>query len=191
MSRIKLYPAFNHWQQWGNIVLFSDPHWGDLDRELMNYPFSDYEQYKTILKGTPSSSTLVCLGDVGAPKWISYLKNKRNHLHTVLIKGNHDRGSSYYEDYFDEIYEGPLFISPKILLSHEPVYGLPWCFNYHGHLHRQSDTLLESKNHLCLSGNLYLPQTLELNKDVQNGRLKNIPDIHRFTIDNAIANSNE
>ena len=23
----------------------------------------------------------------------------------------------------------------KILLSHEPVYGLPWCLNIHGHDH--------------------------------------------------------
>lgn len=35
---------------------------------------------------------------------------------------------------FDEVYEGPLFINEKILLSHEPV-GLPFGINIHGHDH--------------------------------------------------------
>ena len=41
----------------------------------------------------------------------------------MLILGNHDRKKDY-KDIFDEIYDGPLFIAEKILLSHEPVSGL-------------------------------------------------------------------
>ena len=35
---------------------------------------------------------------------------------------------------FDEVYEGPLFINNKILLSHEPV-NLSFGYNIHGHSH--------------------------------------------------------
>lgn len=38
---------------------------------------------------------------------------------------------------FDEIYNGPLFINQKILLSHERV-ELPFAINIHGHEHSQS-----------------------------------------------------
>lgn len=37
---------------------------------------------------------------------------------------------------FDEVYEGPLMITDKILLSHEPIHNLPpYIFNIHGHDH--------------------------------------------------------
>ena len=37
---------------------------------------------------------------------------------------------------FKEVYSGPLFISDKILLSHEPVIGLYYCLNIHSHSHQ-------------------------------------------------------
>ena len=60
----------------------------------------------------------------------------------VLILGNHDAKGAY-KNYFDEIYTGPLFIAEKILLSHEPVYGLPWCLNIHGHDHNDMEPYKE------------------------------------------------
>ena len=55
----------------------------------------------------------------------------------ILILGHHDSGASKYEDYFDEIYSGPLIISEKIILSHEPG-EVPWALNIHGHDHGNS-----------------------------------------------------
>ena len=69
--------------------------------------------------------------------------------------GNHDKKKDY-KGLFDEIYDGPLLIAEKILLSHEPVYGLPWCLNIHGH-----------------------------GKLIKGGILSDISSIHRITIDQA------
>lgn len=88
------------------------------------------EQLEIINKMVFKSDTFVCLSNVGDPKYVPMIKARKK----VLILGNHDaRGA--YKDRFDEIDSGPLFISDKILLSHEPVYGLLWCLNIHGHDH--------------------------------------------------------
>ena len=57
-------------------------------------------------------------------------------------KIEHDAKGAY-KNYFDEIYTGPLFIAEKILLSHEPVYGLSWCLNIHGHDHNDMESYKE------------------------------------------------
>ena len=37
---------------------------------------------------------------------------------------------------FDEVYEGPLMVSDRLILSHEPIENLqPYLFNIHGHDH--------------------------------------------------------
>lgn len=67
--------------------------------------------------------------------------------------GNHDaRGA--YKDLLDEVYAGPLFIADKILLSHEPVYGLSWCLNIHGHDHNNVEKYREDCKHINLAANV-------------------------------------
>lgn len=97
--------------------------------------------------------------------------------------GNHDKGASKYTSLFDEVYEGPLFISPKLLLSHEPI-NYPYALNIHGHDHsRWTETNLLKLN-LCAELINYTPVSLK--EIVKSGKLKDIPDIHRATIDEAI-----
>ena len=86
---------------------------------------------------------------------------------------------------FDEIYEGPLFISEKILLSHEPVFGLSWCLNIHGHDHNGIESYAEGCKHLNLAANVcgYIP--VSLGKIIRNGILSDISSIHREAIDRA------
>ena len=92
--------------------------------------------------------------------------------------------SYYYKDnyLFDEVYEGPLFISEKILLSHEPI-DLPFVLNIHGHDH--SGWHAKDINHInvCAEHINYTP--VNLNAIVKSGALKPIDSIHRMTIDNA------
>ena len=59
-------------------------------------------------------------------------------------------------------YTGPLFIAEKILLSHEPVYGLPWCLNIHGHDHNNVEPYKEGCKHINLAANVcgYTPINL-------------------------------
>lgn len=79
----------------------------------------------------------------------------------MLILGNYDRKKDY-KDIFDEIYDGPLFIAEKILLSHEPVSGLSWCLNIHGHDHSGIEDYAEGCKHLNLAANVcgYTPVSL-------------------------------
>ena len=124
--------------------------------------------------------TFICLGDVGSSDYAAQIKAG----HKVLLLGNHDRRKDY-KDIFDEIYEGPLFISEKILLSHEPVYGLPWCLNIHGHDHNGIEPYAEGCKHLNLAANVcgYTPVSLGLL--IKGGILADISSIHRQTIDRA------
>lgn len=89
--------------------------------------------------------------------------------------------------YFDEVYEGCLMISPKIILSHEPV-DFPYAFNIHGHIHK--DIKNYKKHFNCCAEHInYTPVCLK--HIIESGCLKNIMDIHRETIDNAIENKKE
>lgn len=88
------------------------------------------------------------------------------------------------ENLFDEVYEGALMISDKILLSHEPV-DFKYALNIHGHDHSRGSTLDSMHINICAEHINYTPVAL---KDIINsGKLKNVPNIHRETIDKAIA----
>ncbi len=188
--KLKLYDEFNCWQDGGVIWLYSDPHFNDPESKLMNpnWPEAD-EIVKNINAKVGKNDTLIILGDIGDESYVRKLKG----AYKILIKGNHDKGSSNYErkedwipltkeeaeqfrndrkafieeqrkdpDFreiftvdnapliceicesefvkhvdnrmFDCVYDGPLFISSKILLSHEPIQ-LPYGINIHGHVH--------------------------------------------------------
>lgn len=87
---------------------------------------------------------------------------------------------------FNEVYDAPLTIGPKLILSHEPI-GCNWALNLHGHTH--SKDWADDKNHLDLCGEKrnYVP--LNLKAFIKQGGLKNIESLHRQTIDTAVRNS--
>lgn len=89
---------------------------------------------------------------------------------------------------FDEVYEGPLFIADKLLLSHEPI-DLPFAFNIHGHDH--SGWHIQDGNHLnvCAEHIDYTP--VNLNRLLKGGLLSKVDSIHRMTIDNAVERKKE
>lgn len=81
---------------------------------------------------------------------------------------------------FDEVYEGPLMIAEKLILSHEPV-DVPWAFNIHGHDHAGK----KRKNHLNVCADVigYVP--VNMNQFMKSGAMAHIDTIHRETIDKA------
>ena len=81
---------------------------------------------------------------------------------------------------FDEVYEGPLMIAEKLILSHEPV-DVPWAFNIHGHDHVGH----ARKNHLNVCADVigYVP--VNMNQFMKSGALARIDTIHRETINKA------
>ena len=85
--------------------------------------------------------------------------------------------------YFDEVYEGPLFISEKLLLSHEPIYLGDVCFNIHGHTH--DDNYIENYNELDITANHVNYEPISLNVLIKDGILSRVCGQHRLTIDKA------
>lgn len=183
-----LYQVFaEKWLRPGGAVYFySDPHFSD---EEMKYLRKDYvgdeEQIRRIKSKVHKCDTLIILGDIGDPTPLKQIR-----CYKVLICGNHDKGASFYKDYFHEVYTGPLFISERILLSHEPIH-LPFVLNIHGHDHSNWEVKPNAFN-MCAEKIDYTP--ISFKEVIQTGLLKNIPSIHRVTIDRAIAkgdNENE
>ena len=91
---------------------------------------------------------------------------------------------------FDEIYDGPLFISEKILLSHEPIKGLPFCINIHGHCHNYLKEYEDEfgGKHINLASDVVNWEITDLAALIKAGIVSNIPTIHRITIDKAAEN---
>ena len=84
---------------------------------------------------------------------------------------------------FDEVYEGPLMINDRLILSHEPIEGLPkYMFNIHGHDHANK---FSSSKHLnvCAENIDYTP--VNLLSLLKTGLLKDVENIHRACIDKA------
>lgn len=83
---------------------------------------------------------------------------------------------------FDEVYEGPLMIGEKLILSHEPI-DVPWAFNIHGHIHDFKHKNDKRHFNVCSDVNNYLP--INMNQWMKQGYLSRIESIHRTTIDSA------
>ena len=81
---------------------------------------------------------------------------------------------------FDEVYEGPLFIAEKLILSHEPI-DLPYAVNVHGHDH--SNSLRNHHLNVCAEHIDYTP--VNVDREIKRGLLSVVDSIHRMTIDRA------
>ena len=148
----KIYPAFRHWFQKGNIYVLSDPHFADPDCKKMDPLWIDpEEQLSRIRRKLGKDDTFLCLGDTGDLTYIHRIQAAKK----ILVRGNHDDVDESYVNQFDEIYDGPVFLCEHLLLSHEPVYGLSWCLNLHGHLHSHVPHPREEENHVNLAANVW------------------------------------
>ena len=178
-----LYEPFRHWSDGGSVFILSDLHFDDGDCRLMDPNWvSPGKQLAIINSMAAKNDTFVCLGDVGAPKYVHMIKAGKK----ILLLGNHD-AKGLYNGLFDEIYTGPLFIADRILLSHEPVHGLPWCLNIHGHDHNNIEKYEEGCKHINLAANVCGYTPVNLGKLIKEGILSDIETIHRRTIDRATA----
>lgn len=180
-----LYPQFQYWSSTGSVYIISDTHFEDSDCKYMDPDWITPQEHIDIIKReVRRPDTLVHLGDVGNGEWLAQVPA----AHKILITGNHDVLSKVSK-YFDEIYTGPLFIADRILLSHEPIYGLgAFCMNIHGHIHDSGDDSFyhaNKYNHINLAANVYNYQVFNLGKEIKNGLLSGIKNYHRCTIDEA------
>lgn len=100
----------------------------------------------------------------------------------------HQYNVTIHNNLFDEVYSGPLFIGEKILLSHEPVNGLPFCLNIHGHCHNYYHEYIDEAGgkHLNIAADVVNFKILELNDIIKSDSIADIPTIHRIAIDKQI-----
>lgn len=175
-----LYPHFQKWAEHGAIWIISDPHFDDSESKYCNPNWPNAEDYiESIKPFIGKYDTLICLGDVGAAEYFYVFD-----CYKVLITGNHDSGVSNYTDIFDEVYDGPLFIADRILLSHEPIFGLEdICVNIHGHTHMHPYQL--APNHINLAADVVNWKLFNLGKEIKKGLLSNTKNYHRITIEKA------
>lgn len=83
---------------------------------------------------------------------------------------------------FDEVFEGPVIIGEKLILSHEPV-DIPWAFNIHGHIHDSKHKNDKRHFNVCSDAIGYVP--INMNQWMKQGYLSHIENIHRTVIDKA------
>lgn len=121
---------------------------------------------------------------------VNYLCKKENlTVGEVLVKYKDEvfvNGDLIVEDnhLFDEVYEGPVFINEKILLSHEPI-KLPFGINIHGHDHAgvKKTTYANETTMLNVAANVIDYMPIRIDKLIEGA---DYIDIHRTTIDKAI-----
>lgn len=114
-------------------------HFGDV-APLLRERYGDFETIyehdeiiiENINKFVKPNDNLWILGDLGNLDVVREL----NGLRKYLVKGNHDHynNSDYYE-YFDAVYSHPVYLSDKLVVSHEPIIKDDSVLNIHAHLH--------------------------------------------------------
>lgn len=70
----------------------------------------------------------------------------------VYVRGNHDgtKVMDAAQKYFDFVFNYPVFITEKIVISHQPVSVYDSCVNIHGHLHGE---IIDKPNYITASIN--------------------------------------
>lgn len=105
----------------------------------------------------PCDSVLWNLGDFGNIQRLADYKAAIDvpgkNIRTNYILGNHCLAKDIpaFKHYFDEVYEYPVYLSQKLILSHEPVWPIAdFIVNVHGHTH---SAIIDSPNHVTVSAN--------------------------------------
>lgn len=100
MSKLNLYPCFQHWLKYNNIWLISDTHFGDDEMANLRKDYiGDDEQIKRINSVVGKADLLICLGDCGNIDCFKKIKAG----YKVLIMGNHDKGKTNYQRKIEDV----------------------------------------------------------------------------------------
>lgn len=178
-----VYKTFlDRWANYQTCWLISDTHFGenDLKKAYLNRP-SDDEFISKINSKVGRKDLLIHLGDVGD---LEYMKKVRGHK--ILIAGNHESGLEKYKETFELVFPGPVMFGEKLLLSHEPIPGINWALNVHGHNH--NGPIMIDNYHFninCDANQCYMP--INFNTMLKRGLTAHIKPFHRSIIDKATA----
>ena len=123
----------------------------------------------------------------------SFLIEHQDNYETYIVHLNEEMKGLFNEAIFfyneieknfnHEVYDGVVMLNDKIVLSHESIY-LPFAFNIHGHDHSNKVSYDDGLHlNVCAEHINYTP--VSLNELIKNGHFKDVPSIHRITIDKA------
>ena len=183
-----LYEKFKPWSEKGSIFITSDTHFHDTDRDFMGYTFTEEEQIAALKKIT-KNDTWICLGDLGDTEVLKTIWKPWKKPYTILLTGNHDKKDSNVLEFFDEVYDGPLFISDRIILSHEPLVLGNNFINIHGHDHNGMEKA--NSHSINLAANVHGIEPYDLGYEIKHGLLAGIENYHRATVDRQIERKKE
>ena len=120
------------------------------------------------------------------PKAFVKEKKKNRDFKRIIeakLTNESDFVAGYSNDMFDYVYDGPLFISSKILLSHEPI-RLPFGINIHGHSHLTDNGYYVENEYagvnICCDMTNFEP--VRLDKIVEKYKVQTL---HKLTVENA------
>ncbi len=177
-----LYDMFQEeWEQYQSIYFYSDPHFceNDIEAGIPGRPDAE-AQLAAINKIVGRKDLLILLGDVGNLDYLSRIR-----CDIALVLGNHDAGASIYKNKCKWVFEGPVMIAEKLILSHEPVI-VPWAYNIHGHCHSQANTAESIKTHYNMCADVIGYQPVHFSKFLKEVSInRHIESLHRTTIDSA------
>ena len=157
------------------IWLTSDFHFGH--NNCINYcsrPFSNTSEMNTNLiknynKLVSNEDIVYILGDISflnTKSTTEIIKSLKGYK--FLVKGNHDPKSNtaYRKMGFVEVYDKPIIIKERYILSHEPIdFYSPTLVNIYGHLHDKDANDKPNRFCCCLELTNYHPISLD---DIEN-----------------------
>lgn len=162
------------------IYFYADPHFGHKNViKYCNRPFANVSEMNSTLiknfnKTVEHDAIIYILGDfsfLNTESTKQILKALKGFK--ILVKGNHDpKPNSYYRKLgFSEVYDKPIIILDKYILSHEPVFDDEYVdtrfINIYGHLHNNAVNEFANKYCVSVEKTDYKPISLEqINEEV-------------------------
>lgn len=160
-----------------NIFITSDTHFYHTNIiKYCNRPFESVEEMNEKLIENWNNvvnkyDTVYHLGDfcIGDRKQITETAHRlRGNI--KLIKGNHDAHSNKFfrECGFQEVYDLPILLENKFLLSHTPIAISDYIVTLYGHVHTDEnyDTYTYNSACMCVERHEYKPVSLEYIKSL-------------------------
>lgn len=140
---------FNHWSEYEQrgIITFERDQFDNI-REHDNYIVDMITKLSEKIKPGDEFWHLGDFGDLNYLWVIQLIKDAGAETHFIL--GNHDHQYDIinFAKYFNYVHEYPVYLSKKLVFSHEPVAAWDSVLNVHGHLH---SSIIDKPNYINAS----------------------------------------